>query len=144
MTVDWGALLQAATEARDHATAPYSKFPVGAAVLGASGRIHTGSNVESSSYGLTLCAERLALCTALHAGEERIEGIAVVADTTGAPGPCGACRQMMYDFAPEAEVLMSNLQGDQRQAVVAELLPWGFGPGDLAAFNLRRNDGENR
>ncbi len=136
------SLVEAATQARFSAKALYSNFQVGAAVLGKSGRIYTGSNVESSSYGLTLCAERLALCVALHEGEEGIVEIAVVADTKGAPGPCGACRQMMYDFAPEARVTMENLRGDRRVVKVGELLPWGFGPGDLAAFNQRRSGDE--
>ncbi len=136
------ALVEAATKARLCARALYSNFQVGAAVLGKSGRVYTGSNVESSSYGLTLCAERLALCVALHEGEEEILEIAVVADTDGAPGPCGACRQMMYDFAPQARVTMENLRGDQRVVQVGELLPWGFGPGDLAAFNTRRSGDE--
>ncbi len=141
MTAGDDALLAAALEARKHARAPYSEFPVGAAVLGKSGRIYTGSNVESSSYGLTLCAERLALCFALHQGETEITHIAVVADTEGAPGPCGACRQIMFDYAPDSVVLMANLRGDQRVATTRELMPWGFGPGDLAAYNTRRQKG---
>jgi cytidine deaminase len=136
-----GDLLKAAIEARSHARAPYSQFPVGAAVLGASGAIYTGSNVESSSYGLTLCAERLALCFALHQGETEITHIAVVADTEGAPGPCGACRQMMFDYAPDSTVVMANLQDDRRVATTRELMPWGFGPSDLAAYNSRREKG---
>ena len=130
-------LLNKAFEARQRATAPYSRFFVGAAVRTASGKIFTGSNVESSSYGLTLCAERLAICTALHEGDHEITAIAVVADTRTAPGPCGACRQFMYDFAPTARVLMSNLDGDTREVPVGDLLPWGFGPDDLVAFRAR-------
>ena len=127
-------LLQSALEARERSHAPYSRFKVGAAVRCASGRVFTGSNVESSSYGLTICAERLAICIAMHEGEQEITEIAVVADTQGAPGPCGACRQFMYDFAPKADVLMGNLKGDRRRVSVGELIPWGFGPDDLAAF----------
>ncbi len=134
-------LLAAALEARQHARAPYSEFPVGAAVRGATGRIYTGSNVESSSYGLTLCAERLALCFALHQGETTITEIAVLADTEGAPGPCGACRQIMFDYAPDSVVHMANLHGDRRVATTRELMPWGFGPSDLAAYNTRRQKG---
>ena len=141
MTAADDELLAAALEARTHANAPYSGFPVGAAVRGASGRIYTGSNVESSSYGLTLCAERLALAFALHQGETSLTDIAVVADTEGAPGPCGACRQLMFDYAPDSIVLMVNLNGDRRVATTRELMPWGFGPGDLAAYNTRRQKG---
>ena len=135
------ALIKAAFEARKRSHAPFSKFLVGAAVLCSDGTIHTGSNVESSSYGLTLCAERLAICIALHNGDRDIQEIAVVADTTGAPGPCGACRQFMHDFAPKARVHMVNMQGDKRVVRVGELIPWGFGPDDLFAFQSRSQDG---
>ena len=124
-------LITAALAARQRSHAPYSDFRVGAAVRTRAGRVFTGSNVESSSYGLTICAERLAICVAIHEGEMDITEIAVVADTEGAPGPCGACRQFMYDFAPKARVHMQNLQGATRQVDVAELIPWGFGPHDL-------------
>ena len=133
-------LLEAAIEARKNSHAPFSRFHVGAAVRGGSGRIYTGSNVESSSYGLTLCAERLALCIAIHNGERDITEIAVVCSTQGAPGPCGACRQFMVDFAPDATVLMANLTGDRRTATVGELMPWGFGPRDLAAAQKSPED----
>ncbi len=126
-------LLEAAITARARSHAPFSRFRVGAAVRGASGKIYTGSNVESSSYGLTICAERLALCIAIHSGEREISEVAVVCATQDAPGPCGACRQFMVDFASEAMVLMANLNGDQRTASVQELMPWGFGPRELAA-----------
>ncbi len=125
-------LLEAAIAARQRSHAPFSCFHVGAAVRSASGAIYTGSNVESSSYGLTICAERLALCIAIHNGEQEITEIAVVCSTKGAPGPCGACRQFMVDFAPDATVIMSNLEGARRTATVGELMPWGFGPRELA------------
>jgi cytidine deaminase len=134
-------LLAAAREARTRSTAPYSNFEVGAAIRGGSGTIYTGSNVEVSSYGLTICAERLAICIALHEGEESLDEIAIVADTDRAPGPCGACRQFMFDFAPDAVVVMANLKGDQRTTTVQELLPDAFGPADLAAFLARRARG---
>jgi cytidine deaminase len=133
-------LLKAAFEARTRSHAPFSRFQVGAAVRADGGRIFTGSNVESSSYGLTICAERLAICIAIHEGHKAITEIAVVADTEGAPGPCGACRQFMYDFAPNATVVMSNLQGERRTVQVGELIPWGFGPDDLLSFEARRRD----
>lgn len=143
MSASLDELRVAAIEARTHANAPYSMFPVGAAVRGGSGTVYTGSNVESSSYGLTLCAERLALCVALHAGEKSIVEIAVVADTEVAPGPCGACRQMMFDYAPDSVVLMANLTGEERVATTRDLMPWGFGPADLAAYNSRRKKGSS-
>ena len=125
-------LLEAAIAARQQSHAPFSRFQVGAAVRGSSGTIYTGSNIESSSYGLTICAERLALSIAIHSGEDDITEVALVCSTKGAPGPCGACRQYMVDFAPQATVIMSNLQGERRTATVGELMPWGFGPKDLA------------
>ena len=125
------SLLEAAKAARVRAHAPFSKFQVGAAVRTRSGKVFTGANVESSSYGLTLCAERLAICRAVHEGDKDIVEIAVVADTTGPPGPCGACRQFMYDFAPDATVYMENLSGGLREAGVSQLIPWAFGPSDL-------------
>jgi len=125
------SLLDAAKKARAQSHAPFSQFHVGAAVRTRSGKVFTGSNVESSSYGLTLCAERLAICSAVHEGDTDIIEIAVVADTAGPPGPCGACRQFMYDFAPEATVYMENLAGKVREAGVSELIPWAFGPSDL-------------
>ena len=133
-------LVGAAREARKRSTAPYSKFEVGAAIRCSSGKVYTGSNVEVSSYGLTICAERLAICIALHEGEDSLTEIAIVADTDGAPGPCGACRQFMFDFAPNATVHMSNLRGDTKTSTVRELLPGAFGPDDLAAFELRKTE----
>jgi cytidine deaminase len=135
-------LVAAAIEARKHSHAPFSDFGVGAAIRTASGEVITGSNVESSSYGLTICAERLALCFAVHKGHKELAEIAIVADTEGPPGPCGACRQMMYDFAPEATVVMENLAGDRRVVLVGDLIPWGFGPDDLASFQRRRGKDE--
>jgi len=135
-------LLDAAFAARERSFAPYSKFAVGAAVRTGDGRIFTGSNVESSSYGLTICAERLAICIAVHEGHADITEIAVVADTVGAPGPCGACRQFMFDFAPAAPVVMANLAGDTRTVIVGDLIPWGFGPNDLLAHESKRKDGD--
>jgi cytidine deaminase len=136
------SLLDAAKAARRQSHAPYSKFQVGAAVRTRSGKTFTGSNVESSSYGLTLCAERLAICRAVHEGDADIVEIAVVADTEGPPGPCGACRQFMYDFAPNATVYMENLSGRTREAGVSQLIPWAFGPSDL--LDRRTEDSSER
>lgn len=131
-------LITEAFAARERSHSPYSNFKVGAALKTADGRVFTGANVESSSYGLTLCAERLAICSAIHAGVTEITEVAVVADTAGPPGPCGACRQFMFDFAPDAIVHMENLHGDRRSIAVEALIPWGFGPSDLLGRGAAR------
>src|SRR5437762_5455961 len=95
-------LVRAATKARQRAVAPYSKFKVGAALLTASGEIITGANVESASYGLTCCAERVALFNALTGGKKHFVAVAVVARAPGGPMPCGACRQLLAEYAPAA------------------------------------------
>ena len=100
------ALIEAAREVRERAHAPYSKFKVGAALFSRNGRIFTGCNVENASYGLTLCAERAALVSAVSGGEREFEALAICAP--GAPAPCGACRQVLNEFGPELMILMVN------------------------------------
>jgi cytidine deaminase len=125
------ALLAAATEARGRAHAPYSGFAVGAAVRTASGRVFTGSNVENGSYGLSMCAERVALFTARAAGTDPVEALAVVAHQPTPISPCGACRQVMAELAPAARVIMANLAGGLRVSDTRTLLPWAFeGPAE--------------
>jgi cytidine deaminase len=121
-------LVRAAARARLGAVAPYSKFKVGAALLTADGEIVTGANVESASYGLTCCAERVALFTALTRGERKFIGLAVVARATGGPMPCGACRQLLAEYAPHARVWVadSGALGAVREFSVRELLPEAF------------------
>ena len=121
-------LVRAAAKARQRAVAPYSKFKVGAALLTQSGEIITGANVESASYGLTCCAERVALFNALTAGERNFMAIAVVARAPGGPMPCGACRQLLAEYAPEAKVWVadSRAPGKIREFTVRELLPLAF------------------
>src|SRR5690349_1402627 len=97
-------LIQMATEARECAHAPYSKFKVGAALLDSSGRVFTGCNVENASYGLTVCAERVALWKAVSGGERKFVALAVVADGERPPSPCGACRQVLWEFSEDLEV----------------------------------------
>jgi len=120
-------LMQAALAARDNAYVPYSRFAVGAAVEGASGRIYSGCNVENASYGLTNCAERTAVFNAISAGESKLLRLLVVADTTGPVAPCGACRQVMLEFSIQ-EIILCNTSGDFMTVAMSELLPYGFGP----------------
>src|SRR5947207_4778884 len=121
-------LIAAAAKARESAVAPYSKFHVGAALLTKSGEIITGANVESASYGLTCCAERVALFTALTRGKRNFTAIAVVARAKGGPMPCGACRQLLAEYAPHAQVLVADSRSPARfrSFRVKDLLPGAF------------------
>ena len=122
------ALVGAAARARQRALAPYSKFKVGAALLTKSGEIITGANVESASYGLTCCAERIALFHALTAGKRNFMAVAVVARAPGGPMPCGACRQLLAEYAPHAKVWVADSRALRaiREFSVRELLPAAF------------------
>jgi len=119
-------LVDKATEAMAHAYAPYSGYRVGAAVLGGSGGVYTGCNVENRSYGLTICAERNAVFAAVAAGEKSIARLAVVADGTPAPLPCGACLQVMDEFGVEA-VVVGRPGGAFETYAFEDLLPKPFG-----------------
>jgi cytidine deaminase len=121
-------LVRAAGKARQRAVAPYSKFKVGAALLTKSGETVTGANVESASYGLTCCAERVALFNALTAGKKNIVAVAVVARAPGGPMPCGACRQLLAEYAPQAVVWVADSRALRaiREFSVRELLPAAF------------------
>jgi cytidine deaminase len=121
-------LIQAALRAQKGAVAPYSKFKVGAALLTRQGQIITGANVESASYGLTCCAERVALFQALTDGKRGFQAIAVVARLAGGATPCGACRQLLAEYAPEAVVWVADSAqpGEVREFTVQELLPGAF------------------
>jgi cytidine deaminase len=126
-------LLQAALAAGRRAYAPYSRFHVGAAVL-AGGRVHAGANVENASYGLTLCAERAAIARAVNEGARALEAVAVASDISPPAAPCGMCLQTIAEFAPapgQVRVILGNARGERRDHTLAELLPHGFGPGDL-------------
>ena len=118
-------LLEAALAARERAYAPYSKFLVGAAVRAESGKIYTGCNVENASYGLTVCAERNALFSAVGAGERKFTALSVVGDTEEPISPCGACRQVMAEFKVPC-IILANLKGDVKEYTLEELLPYGF------------------
>lgn len=119
-------LVQAALEVRAKAYAPFSKFYVGAAILDNEGRVFSGVNVENSSYGLTICAERTAAGTAVTAGAK--EFVAVAVATPGAAAPCGACRQFLYEFGPQCTVLLVDSETGEvkRAATLDEFLPNGF------------------
>lgn len=118
-------LLEAALAARERAYAPYSKFLVGAAVRAISGKIYTGCNIENASYGLTICAERNALFSAVGAGERRFAALCVVGDTEAPISPCGACRQIMAEFKVP-KIILANLKGDVKEYTLDELLPLSF------------------
>jgi len=120
-------LYEAAISAREKALARYSGFRVGAAVECEDGALVAGCNIESASYGLTICAERTALFKALSEGKRKFTRIMVVADTEELTAPCGACRQVLWDFAPQAEVTIRNLKGKQKTFTMQELFPNPFG-----------------
>jgi cytidine deaminase len=119
-------LINAATEARKRAYAPYSNFQVGAAVEAQNGDIYIGCNVESASYGLTVCAERVAIWKGISCGETRFTQIAVVVDTEELTPPCGVCRQIIWEFCGDVPVILSNLQGKTETIQMSELLPRAF------------------
>ena len=123
---DEKSLIQKAKEARRKAYAPYSKFKVGAAILTPKGKVYTGANVESASYGLTACAERVALYQAVVSGERKFKKIAVVADRKDPVTPCGVCRQVLAEFGENLEVICANLKGKVRRFTLKELLPYSF------------------
>jgi cytidine deaminase len=120
------SLIKAATEARLQSVAPFSNFLVGAAVRTESGKVYTGCNVESASYGLTVCAERVAIWKALSEGERQFTELAVVADTEPLTPPCGTCRQIIWEFCKNATIVLANLDGGQETVAMKELLPRAF------------------
>jgi cytidine deaminase len=128
---DSDRLVAAAREARERAVATYSDFRVGAALETADGTIVTGCNIENASYGLTICAERVAMFKALSEGHRTFVRIAVVADTESPTSPCGACRQVLWEFGPELEVILANLHDVTGRHRMADLLPHAFSGGLL-------------
>lgn len=123
-------LIQHAREALKHAYIPYSHYGVGACILSTDGRIFTGCNVENASYGLTICAERNAVTTAVASGALTFEKIAIVSNAS-MPWPCGACRQFLNEFSPTMEVIVQGGDGHTECAKLNELLPNSFGPQSL-------------
>lgn len=120
-------LLAAALRSRDHAFAPYSNFLVGAAVEDDQGHIFAGCNVESASYGLTICAERNAVFHGVASGARRFRRVLIVVDTEELTPPCGACRQVLYEFlGADGEVILCNLSGRRESLLMRDLLPRAF------------------
>lgn len=127
-------LIQTATDARLQSVAPFSGFRVGAAVRVKSGKVYTGCNVESASFGLTVCAERVAIWKALSEGERDFSELAVVADTQTLTPPCGTCRQIIWEFCKNATIVLANLHGEQEVVSIRELLPRAFDARFLKGF----------
>jgi len=127
-------LVTLARAARRRSVSPYSRFRVGAALLGRSGTAYTGCNVETSSYSLTICAERTALFKALSEGEKHFQAIAIAADTDGFVPPCGACRQVLFELAGDIDVILVTGRGRTRMITLSELLPHPF-----TARNLQKH-----
>lgn len=120
-------LIKAAEQAREHAYIPYSTFPVGAALLTESGKIFSGCNIENASFGLTCCAERVAIFKAVSEGETDFKALAVIGDTEEAISPCGACRQVMAEFFTEdVRIFLANMKGNVSSTSIAALLPYSF------------------
>ena len=135
-THDYAALIKAAQNARERAYAPYSRFAVGAAALTASGEVFLGCNIENAAFPVTCCAERVALFAAFAANQREIVALAVAADTHGPVSPCGSCRQVIFELAPRATVILVNLGDALAMTTPAELLPGGFTPDNLPARQL--------
>ena len=119
-------LIEAASRARLQSVAPFSNFLVGAAVRTEEGKVYTGCNVESASYGLTVCAERVAIWKALSEGERNFAALAVVADTESLTPPCGTCRQIIWEFCKGATIVLANLRGETEKVSIRDLLPRAF------------------
>jgi len=124
MTTD--SLIIEAKKARENASAPFSKFKVGAALLTDDGRVFHGCNVENCTYGLTVCAERVALWSAIAAGHRRFKAVAVVTQSDTPGTPCGPCRQLLWEYCGDIDVTLANLRGETRRFKLSELLPHPF------------------
>ncbi len=119
-------LIETATAARVQSIAPFSNFMVGAAVRTAAGKVYSGCNIESASYGLTVCGERVAIWKALSEGERDFVELAIVADTVTLTPPCGTCRQIIWEFCKNATIVLANLHGETQVVSIRELLPRAF------------------
>ena len=125
-------LIEMAKEAMSHAYAPYSGYKVGAALLCADGTVYQGCNVENASYGATNCAERTAVFKAVSEGYRKFTRIAIAATKEQFCPPCGVCRQVLQEFAPDLEVILVNCKGETMELTLKELLPYGFDSNNLA------------
>jgi cytidine deaminase len=125
------ALVEAAQQARENAHAPFSNFRVGAALHATSGRTFGGCNVENATYGLTVCAERVAIFKAMSEGERNFDAIAVVTDTDTLTPPCGACRQLIWEFCGDVPVILANLKGKTETIQMRDLFPKPFDSSNL-------------
>jgi cytidine deaminase len=119
-------LVKTAMNTRERAHAPYSNFKVGAAIQTKDGKIYSGCNIENATYGLTICAERTAIFKAISEGEKEFAEIAVIADTDELTPPCGACRQIIWEFCGDIPVILTNLQGKSEIVQMSELFPRAF------------------
>jgi len=128
---EFDALIAAAAKVRENAHAKFSNFKVGAALRTPSGKIYTGCNVENATYGLTVCAERVAIFKAISEGERRFDAIAVVTDTGTLTPPCGACRQIIWEFCGDVPVVLANLQGKAETFRMSQLFPKPFDSSNL-------------
>ena len=128
---EYDALTTTAKQARQNAHAPFSNFKVGAALRTASGKIYGGCNVENATYGLTVCAERVAIFKAISEGERQFDAIAVATDTDTLTPPCGACRQLIWEFCGDVPVIMTNLKGKAETIRMRELFPKPFDSSNL-------------
>ena len=124
--MDAEQLVARAVEARENACANYSHYKVGAALLSAGGKVYTGCNVENSTYGLTVCAERVALWKALSEGERAFTQIAVITSNESPASPCGACRQLLWEYCGDIEIILANVQGFRKTLRLAEIFPRPF------------------
>ena len=128
---EYDSLIAAAKAARLNASAAFSNFRVGAALRASSGRVFGGCNVENATYGLTICAERVAIFKAISEGERGFDAIAVVTDTNSLTPPCGACRQLIWEFCGDVPVILANLHGKTETIPIRELFPKPFDASNL-------------
>ena len=125
-TASLSELITIANEAKEKSEAKFSHFRVGAAIQASGGKVYSAFNIESSSYGLSMCAERIALWTAINAGESKFNRIVIVSDAKDFCTPCGACRQVMYELAGDIEIFLTNQKGEMRNYKLSSLLPEAF------------------
>jgi cytidine deaminase len=129
--MDYKTLSQKAVEAKANALPPYSNFHVGAALLTNDEKVYLGCNVENSTFGLTLCAERTAIFKAISEGERKFKAIAIASDSHDYITPCGACRQIIFDHCGEIDIICTNGKGEYKTFKTSQLLPYPFGDEDL-------------